>query len=178
MPPHGVVVAEEGNKRQGSMSPAEMRQCVNDLVSWFEKRAKRDAVGATDKQLEGMCCSQKVTLPLALEELYLRSNGGLIWFDDKRMLSLEEAAKLKGEIKGEQYYPFGNDGEEDLLVVDSDTEAVFEYDLHNGLGQKVSGSFTDFLEQYRNELLADHFAFIEDMGVVEKVGIVHPPRGK
>lgn len=184
MPPleerqRGVVVAEEGNKRTGEMMPAEIRQCVADLVGWFEKRNKSatSGAGATDSQLK------KLTLPLAMEELYLQTNGNLIWFDDKKMVSLREAERLKVEMKehnpkDDHYFPFGNDDEDDLLVVDCETEAVYEYEIYDGLGHKITDSFSDYLERYRNDILADHYEFIEEMGVIEKVGNSRPPRGK
>lgn len=161
------------------MRPGEIRQCVADLVGWFEKRNKTASAtaGASNIELE------KLKLPLAVEELYLQTNGNLIWFDDKKMVSLREAAELKVEMKernpkDDQFFPFGNDDEDDLLVVDCDTEAVYEYEVFEGLGHKITDSFSDYLERYRNDILADQYEFIEEMGVIEKVGASHPPRGK
>ncbi|KAJ8607741.1 hypothetical protein CTAYLR_008604 [Chrysophaeum taylorii] len=179
------------------MTPAEMRQCVVDIVGWFEAKAQTDTVGASEDEIKAFSRRHDITLPLALEELYLKTQGGLLWFEEKKMTSLQEAAKLRDEIKdnnkkkendnnnnnngddkeNNKYYPFANDDEEDLLVVDCDTEAVFEYDLYSGLGTKLSESFTDFIETYRNLLLADHFDYFDDIGLVEKVGI-QPNYGK
>lgn len=170
----GVSVAEDGNKRSGPMTPGEIRQCVMDVSAWFARHVDT-ARGTPDDELRRFSHNHSLTLPLALEELYLGTSG--IWFDDKVMCSLQEAAKLKDEIKGDQYFPFANDDDEGLLVVNCDDEAVYEYDLHDGLGVKICNSFSDYLEEFRNGLLADHFEFISGVGTIEKVNITRIPRG-
>jgi len=73
-------------------------------------------------------------------------------------------------------FPFGNDDDEGFLVVDCDDESVYEYDVSEGLGVQIALSFSDFLEQYRNMLLADQFEYIEEMGLVEKTSFISRER--
>ena len=87
MPPSGKIeVAEEGNKRRGEMSPAEVRQCSKDIVEWFRKHADLDAVGTPSDDVDRM--AKRRALPLALEELYLSARDG-IWFEDKELIALQ-----------------------------------------------------------------------------------------
>ncbi|KAH8058255.1 symporter [Aureococcus anophagefferens] len=78
MPPSGKIeVAEEGNKRRGEMSPAEVRQCSKDIVEWFRKHADLDAVGTPQDDVDRM--AKRRALPLALEELYLSARDGICY---------------------------------------------------------------------------------------------------
>mmetsp|Transcript_10255 Transcript_10255/g.15512 ORF Transcript_10255/g.15512 Transcript_10255/m.15512 type:complete len:114 (-) Transcript_10255:2050-2391(-) len=103
MPPHGgVVVAQEGNRRKGEMSPAEIRQCVTDIVAWFERknREKADEGATPEAEIAAFVRENRMQLPIALEELYNKvCGGGLVWFEDKQLLSIQRATKMMSEIK-------------------------------------------------------------------------------
>ena len=175
MPPSGVTVAEEGNKRKGAMTPAEMRQCAKDIVDWFRKHAELDAVGTDADEVDRI--SRQRPLPLALEELYNAARSG-IWFGDKQLIGLQSCGKLLGEVD-KPFFPFARDVDDGMLVVDCDSEAVYEWDLADGRGDKVDGSVSDYLEDYRNKLLEGKFEYMEDDGCIEKMGAgKQPPRGK
>lgn len=176
MPPSGkITVAEEGNKRKGAMAPAEMRQCAKDIVDWFRKHAELDASGTDSDEVDRI--SKQRPLPLALEQLYLAARGG-VWFEDKELIGLQSCGKLLGEID-KPYFPFCRDVDDGMLVVDCDSDAVYEWDLADGRGDKVDGSISSFLEDYRNKLLEGKFEFMEGDGCIEKVGGgKQPPRGK
>ena len=176
MPPSGIVVAEEGNKRAGEMTPAEARQCAKDIVEWFRKHGDLDAVGTPQDDVDRI--SKQRALPLALEELYLSAKEG-IWFEDKELIGLQSCGKLLGEID-EPYFPFCRDVDDAMLVVDCDKETVYEWDLADGRGDRVAGSINDFLEEYRNKLASGKFEYMEGDGCIEKAGGSRPapPRGK
>ena len=60
-----------------------------------------------------------------------------------------------------------------MLVVDTTTAkaAVFEWDEDDGVSEDpISSSLTAYLEDYRNRLLSGQCEFLEDCGVVEKMG--------
>jgi len=177
MPPSGKIeVAEEGNKRRGEMSPAEVRQCSKDIVEWFRKHADLDAVGTPSDDVDRM--AKRRALPLALEELYLSAKDG-IWFEDKELIALQACGKLLGEID-EPYFPFARDVDDNMLVVDCKNEAVYEWDLADGRGDEVERSITDYLEGYRNKLLENKYEYMDGDGCIEKAGgsSAPPPRGK
>ena len=176
MPPSGVTVAVEGNKRSGGMSPSEARQCVGDVVEFFRNKAEGEISGADERELRNFA-RDHFALPLALEELYLAARSG-IWFEEKELIPLQSATKMLSEIKGRDLFPFARDPDDGLLVVNCETEAVFEYDLADGLGDEVASNFTDFFEAFRNDILADKYEFVEDCGLVEKTGTTMPRRGK
>jgi hypothetical protein len=60
-----------------------------------------------------------------------------------------------------------------LLVVDTRDKgaAVYEWDEDDGVSSDpVAPSLAQYLEMYRNQLLAGHCEYLDDAGVVEKVG--------
>ena len=60
-----------------------------------------------------------------------------------------------------------------MLVVDTTNakEAVFEWDEDDGVSEDpIFPSLTAYLEDYRNRLLSGQCEFLEDCGVVEKMG--------
>lgn len=176
MPPSGKIeVAEEGNKRRGAMAPAEMRQCAKDIVGWFQKNGV-DCVGSDQDDVDRI--GKKRALPLALEELYLCAKSG-IWFVDKELIGLQSCGKLLGEID-KPYFPFCRDLNDDMLVVDCDSEAVYEWDLSDGRGARVHENISDYLEEYRNQLMSNKFEYMDGDGCIETSGSSKPapPRGK
>jgi hypothetical protein len=56
-----------------------------------------------------------------------------------------------------------------MLVVNSSTEEVLEWDADDGLGDVVAGSFAEYLESFRDSLLAGRVEYLDGAGVIEKV---------
>ena len=59
-----------GNRRRGEMSPAEARQCVGDITSWFTKKLDGELRGTNVAELERLAKSLDMELPVVFEELY------------------------------------------------------------------------------------------------------------
>ena len=125
------MVAEEGNRRQGSMTPAEIRQCVLDIVAWFERQDGVGAMAGCDAAaVEGLEKSLGHELPPGLG-LLLEKAGSGCWYYERQGLSegrLLDAASDAGLPEG--VVPFGADVDGNLYVVDTTTktDAVFEWD--------------------------------------------------
>ena len=66
--------------------------------------------------------------------------------------------------------PFAGDAVNGLLVINSSSGEVVEWDRKEGLVDSVAASFSSFLESYRDELLGGRMEFLDDSsGVVEKM---------
>ena len=168
------MVAEEGNRRQGSMSPAEIRQCVLDIVAWFERQEGCGPMGGCDSAVvEGVEKSLGHELPPGLG-LLLEKAGAGCWYYERQGLGAEALAKTAGDMGlAEGLVPFASDVDGNLYVVDTTSkgEPVFEWDGDdNSRGDRVAASFEDFIEKFRNDLLSGGFEFIEECGVVEGMG--------
>ena len=62
-----------------------------------------------------------------------------------------------------------------LLVVGDD--AVYEYEMGEGRGDRLESSMADYLEAYRNKLLEGRFEYMDGDGCVETMASA-PSRGK
>ena len=62
-----------------------------------------------------------------------------------------------------------------LLVVGDD--AVYEYEMGEGRGDRLESSMADYLEAYRNKLLEGRFEYMDGDGCVETMAS-QPSRGK
>ena len=172
MPPSGKIeVAEEGNRRKGEMTPSEMRQCAKDIVAWFAQHADLDAKGADQSVIDDL--SKKRDVPLALEELWREACSG-VWFEGYELLHPQSIAKMLSDVDA-PYVPFARDIDDALLVVGDD--AVYEYEMGEGRGDRLSSSVADWLEAYRNKLLEGRFEYMDGDGCVETMASA-PSRGK
>uniref|UniRef100_A0A7S1XMT8 Knr4/Smi1-like domain-containing protein n=1 Tax=Phaeomonas parva TaxID=124430 RepID=A0A7S1XMT8_9STRA len=168
-----ITVAEEGNRRVGSMSAEEQDQCVMDVVSWFQRHSEDGLRGADRGSVEALRKSLGVDVPEILERLWCEADGG-VWFGDKELLSVQRLEKLFADLEGgagfrEGFLPLATDVDGNLLIVDTGSPAmpVFEFD-DDGLGDKLAASVVNFMEEQRNNLLSGNFEYIECCGVVEK----------
>lgn len=160
------MVAEEGNRRVGSMGAADVRQCVLDIVGWFGSRLiEQDGVDSA--LIESLQKSVGRELPQGLV-LLLKECGRGIWFYERRGMNGEEILKMTtGSGIPDNIIPFASDCDGNLYVIDSTRrDAIFEWDSE-GRGTQISTSFDDFIEKLRDDLLSNRYEFIEDVGVVE-----------
>ena len=172
MPPSGKIeVAEEGNRRKGEMTPSEMRQCATDIVAWFTQHADLDAKGCDQSVIDDL--SKKRDVPLALEELWREASTG-IWFEGYELLHPQSITKMLSDVDA-PYVPFARDIDDALLVVGDD--AVYEYEMGEGRGDRLESSMADYLEVYRNKLLEGRFEYMDGDGCVETMASA-PSRGK
>ena len=172
MPPSGKIeVAEEGNRRRGEMTPSEMRQCAKDIVGWFTQHAELDAKGVDQSVIDDL--SKKRDVPLALEELW-REAATDVWFEGYQLLHPQSIGKMLSDVDA-PYVPFARDIDDALLVVGDD--AVYEYEMGDGRGDRLSSSIADYLEAYRNKLLEGRFEYMDGDGCVETMASA-PSRGK
>ena len=135
------------------MSPAEARQCVGDITSWFAKKLDGELRGTNVAELERLSKSLDMELPVVFEELYKKTDG-VIWMYEYQTLALQQISKLAAEINDgkSKLLPFARDLNDDLLVIDVNDECVKEYS--DGVGDTVAQSFTAFCEKFRNDLLS------------------------
>jgi hypothetical protein len=169
----GVTVAEEGNKRKGKMSPDEFKQCAIDVQGWFKRHGAPVDARASNVDFQRLSKGVDAPIPDTLEALLGEVNGGM-WFMDKKALSCEEiivaanACECSGEWK-KGFVPFAGD-DMGMLVIDTKTEEVLEWDVDDGVGSVVAPCFEDYMETYRNTLMGGKCEFDSDIGVIEGVG--------
>ena len=166
-----VTVVEDGNRRKGGMNEEEMRQCAMDIQLWFERNGARPPKGAASSDFQRLEKALDLPLPEALKVLLTEVNGG-IWFMEKQAMSVEMIIETVNEHESSKLWkrgtiPFCGDAG-GMLVIDTKTEAIFEWDADDGLGDEVDRTMADHLESYRDVLM--NCEYMDDIGVVEKVG--------
>ena len=149
-----------------------------DIKSWFQRAAPKLAFdGATDADLQRLEKTIDTELPLALAFMLREANGSM-WFMEKEGMSCAAIAEVVGKLEGQRSWragivPFAGDEGMGLLVVDTRDKgaAVYEWDEDDGVSSDpVAPSLAQYLEMYRNQLLAGHCEYLDDAGVVEKGG--------
>lgn len=156
------------------MSSAEAVQCTLDIKSWFSRtdcEMNRKASSVDFQRLEKTIDTE---LPSVLKAVLSEINGG-IYFMEKKQMSTDDIAECFAKVERSKKWeagliPFCGD-DDTLLVIDTQHDyRVHEWDSGDGLGDQVSPSLERFLEDYRNDLLGGHFEYLEDVGVIEKMG--------
>ena len=56
-----------------------------------------------------------------------------------------------------------------MLVIDSESGEIVEWDADDGVGEILNSSFSSFLENYRDQLLGGRIEYIDGCGTIEKV---------
>lgn len=166
----GVTVVEDGNKRQGEMSKEEILQCVQDIKTWFRRKSPSQCTGASQSDIERLekVIGSKLPLPL----LYLlKENDGGIYIFDKLLLSAKECLEKTLAFESSKGWKEGMTafcGDSAAALIIDYRDRIFEWDEVDGVGDEISSSITNYLEDYRNKLLSGSFEYIDDIGVVEK----------
>ncbi len=158
------------------MNRAEISQSVLDIKAFFTRHgaSKQLGNGASSPDIQRLEKTIDNQLPFALNVLLGEVNGGL-FFMERKQYNTEEIKDKVGDLEGTKKWkngliPFCGD-DSTMLVIDTTVgDAVFEYDMDDGLGDQLANNFVRFLETYRNDLLSGHFEFLEDCGVIEKMG--------
>lgn len=168
----GVKVAEEGNRRRGDMNTDEINQCVKDIVLWFRRNGCNAEDGAESNRFQSLEKASDLRVPIALETLLKEVNGG-IWFMEKKLMSINEIIDCISEVDSSSLWkryliPFCGDSS-DMIVIDTNTDEVLEWDADDGLGDSLSKNLSSYLEDFRNNLISGKFEYMDDLGVIEKV---------
>lgn len=158
------------------MNRAEISQSVLDIKAFFTRHGASKLFGgpATSPDIQRLEKTIDNQLPFALNVLLGEVNGGL-YFMERKQYNTEEIKDKVGDLESSKKWknglvPFCGD-DSSMLVIDTTAgDAVFEYDLDDGLGDQVAPNFVRYLETYRNDLLSGHFEYLEDCGVIEKMG--------
>lgn len=160
------------------MSASEVSQSILDIKSWFVRQSTRklEFDMATSVDVQRLEKAIDTRLPVSLKALLEESNGGL-YFMDKKQLSTADIMDAVGNLENSSRWkhgliPFCGDESGYLVIDTSNNDEVLEWD-DDGLGDRVSANFVRYLEHYRDELLENRFEFLEDVGVIEKVGKSH-----
>lgn len=158
------------------MSNAEVGQCIFDIKSWFARTDRNGKLGnqASSVDFQRLEKSIDMALPSTLKILLSELNGG-IYFMDKKQLNTDEISSCIADLDKSSRWksgliPFCGDRDSLLVINVNRGEEIYEWDSEEGLGDQVAPSLTTFLEEYRNSILGGHFEYLEDIGVVEKVG--------
>eukprot|EP00946_MAST-07B_sp_MAST-7B-sp1_P002914 g2914.t1 len=171
-----------GNERNGSISefPLEVRQCVHDIVSWYERQ---DAKGGDVRDLglrfarvsDAMVDTLReaysgrgTELPESLQMMFTKFDTFYLY--EFQLMSVERmiAVAREKEFVNKKLLPIAMDIDETLLVIDLASGAVLSID-DEGEQEELSRSFGSYLERMRDQLLANKLEFILDSGLVEVV---------
>lgn len=173
-----VTVAEEGNRRVGGPDSAEVSQCVLDIKSWFSRSGEWSDEGNTCASADFQRLEKTIDLqlPKSLEALLKEADGGL-WFMEKESFNAKKIAEVHSENEDSKmwkrgYLPFAGDDSTLLIIDTTDADAVLEWEIDDGVGDKVSSSLGAYLESYRDQLLSGQFEYLGGCGVIQKVGAV------
>lgn len=160
----------------GEMGADEIVQCVLDIKSWFSRTScKRDIKeGASSADIQRLEKTIDTALPRAMKLLLQEVNGGL-YFLDKKQLGVRDIQDFVDSVERSKNWksglvPLCGDDSSALVVDTTDGDCVREWDADDGLGDELSGTIVRFLENYRNDLLGGVYEFVDDLGVVEKMG--------
>jgi len=163
-----ITVADEGNKRKGEMSKEEQAQCVSDILFWFRRNKTPVQDSSTSEDLQPLAKALGGKLASLLEILLMESKN-IVFYEDKRGMNAEEIIDAYQTINIEGVVPFAVDLDgNDYLVIGVDGE-VKEWNEDDGLEEdEVHASFEGYVEEYRNNLLASKFEYVEDCGCMAK----------
>ena len=89
------------------------------------------------------------------------------------MYIFQDILKALGELDScdlwkSYYIPICGDSS-DMIIINTRTDNIMEWDEDDGAGEIISTSFASFLETYRDELLSGHFEYLDECGVIEKM---------
>eukprot|EP00903_Cladosiphon_okamuranus_P007117 g6915.t1 len=170
-------VAEEGNRRKGGMTVAEITQSVIDVKGWFKKNAGGcldNAEGAREADLQALEKAADASIPEELRSI-MSIQDGQLWFSEKQALSCKEM--ISESVRMDRVHgwragliPFAKDLDDTVLVTDTHAKGcpVSEWDA-DGEGTTMANTFSLFLEGFRNELLSGRCEYVEGLGVIEKI---------
>ncbi|GMH90633.1 hypothetical protein TrST_g4947 [Triparma strigata] len=166
-----VTVAEDGNRRVGGMTDAEAQQCVRDIIAWFKRSSDLEISEGSEESMQPLIKSLDGEVPETLSYMVSQCNNE-IWYGDKKGLTAEKIMDFVSDGKfGEGNLPIASDEDEEwFIVLETETGEVKEWEEDDGLGDSLGGSYNDYLEEYRNSLLAGKFEYVEDCGCMEKAG--------
>lgn len=122
------TVVQDGNPRGNDVSEEEIKQCIKDLVNWFDINAKdisdglKNSKPATDDEIKKIADIAKTTVPTSLILLLKAYNGNFLLSDNFKSLTVEEIVdsidvnSVNGYWK-KDYIPFALDEEKNFLVI-------------------------------------------------------------
>jgi hypothetical protein len=158
------------------MTNAEVQQCILDIKSWFNRTKCKKLLNepASNSDLQRMEKALDARVPSSLKLLLLEVNGGM-YFMDKKQLSCEEIQDIHSSNERKSTWkdgliPFCGDASSCWVIDTRRDDEIKEWDVDEGLGDNISDNLVRYLEEYRNNLLGGHFEFLDDLGVVEKMG--------
>lgn len=170
-----VTVAEEGNRRKGEATSAEVEQYILDISSWFKRSGCRCDEKASSADIQKLEKTVDCRIPSAMRALLAEMNGGGYLYD-KEICNCDKIAEIYSNMEGTKKWkqgllPLAGD-ETSLLVLDTTSGEVLEWDEDDGVGDVVQNgsSLARFLESYAAFLLGGGSEFVSGMGVIEKVG--------
>nr|CCA21623.1 hypothetical protein PITG_12238 [Albugo laibachii Nc14] len=167
-----VQVVTDGNRRKGGMNDHEQKQCVHDIVNWFARNANLEIGGDNADELKSLEDDLELQLPAGLSTLLETQSGG-IWFEESKLLTVKGIRDTTSTSSAHSnwnaaYIPFASDTDGSLLIVDTKKGDAVSFFHEDGKGKKVSASFSQFLEDFCNQLLSNRFSFVQGVGLVER----------
>mmetsp|Transcript_20437 Transcript_20437/g.18571 ORF Transcript_20437/g.18571 Transcript_20437/m.18571 type:complete len:179 (+) Transcript_20437:3-539(+) len=171
-----TTVAEEGNRRIGEMSNDEIKQCIIDIKSWFNRYNKKNTINnqiiaATSVDFQRLSKAIDTTIPNSFKILLSEADSE-IYLLDKKLLSSNEIIEFSNQASSlttwnNDFIPICGDISS-AFIINGRTNKVYEWDEDNGVGDLLASTFSEYLETYRNMLLSGKYEYVSSVGVIEK----------
>ena len=150
------------------MSYEEQTQCVADIIFWFRRQKTPSLTQPTSEDIQPLNKALGGNLH-SLLEILLQESSITLFYEDKRGMSIEQIMDAYSAINIDGVVPFAVDMDgNDYLVIGANGE-VREWNEDDGLEEdELAASFEGYVEEYRNNLLASKFEYVEDCGCMAK----------
>eukprot|EP00941_MAST-03F_sp_MAST-3F-sp1_P001270 g1270.t1 len=162
------VLTATGNERQGRMSSSEEKQCILDIKSWYSDHTDLRLVGASTDKIKKLrkLIGSTSSFPQLLESL-LKEMNGKIWIYEQQLLSVSEIIEAF-ETTGSSYFPVSRDLDDDYLCIRLKDGSLVSFSESDGPAKDEDApSLSDWLEKFRNSLMAGRLEYVEDCGFTE-----------
>jgi hypothetical protein len=152
------------------MTTDESNQCIQDVVSWFKRSSELSFEPLDSEEVEPIPKASGSSLDTVLSSL-LTETGGAIWYGDKEGFTPSKVIEACSAEDFQGGTPFAADVDDEFYLVITEDGEVKEWTQDDGYGDEtLGGCFADYLEEYRNDLLAGKYEYVEDCGCMEKAG--------
>ena len=153
-----------------SLNTAHHLLARSDIVAWFKRSSELEFEEGDDEDVQPLAKALGYESDPTLTFLVTQCKNE-IWYGDKKGMSTDAILEAITDGKFGKAMPFACDEDEEwFLVIDGEDGEIKEWTEDDGMGDLLGKTFNDYLEEYRNGLLAGKFEFVEDCGCMEKAG--------
>ena len=139
-----------------------------DIVAWFKRSSDLEIEEGSDEDVQPLFKALGYECDATLTFLVTQCKNG-IWYGDKKGMSADTMIEAVTGGEFGEALPFACDEDEEwFLAIDGEDGEIKEWTKDDGAGDILATTFNDYLEEYRNALLAAKYEYVEDCGCMEK----------